>query len=85
VRLKRRAGRKDLRNNSASLVGIVHRGRKAIVRRVIVVKVARVATIAVQTEDPVEGDPKVVTKAVPVVAAVDDLSKDSPPRSSWRS
>jgi hypothetical protein len=73
---------------AANLAEIVHRA--AIVRRAIVNKVVRVATIAVQTGVPVaavkaEGDLKVVTKDVPVVAAVDGPSKDSPPRSSWRS
>jgi hypothetical protein len=72
---------------AANLAEIVHRA--AIVRRVIVVKVAPVATIAVQTGVPVaavkvEVDQRVGMKEDPAEAG-DDLSKDSPPRSSWRS
>jgi hypothetical protein len=77
VRLKRRDGRKDHRSNSASLAGIVHRGRKAIVLRVaragmIGVLVAAVKVEVVKAEDA----PKDATKAGRVVAE-DDPSKGS--------
>jgi len=69
---------------AANLAEIVHRA--AIVRRAIVNKVVRVATIVVPVAAvKVEVDQRVVTRDVRVVAAVDDPSKGLPPKSSWRS
>jgi hypothetical protein len=71
VRLKRRADRKDHRNNSASLVGIVHRGRKAIVHRAV-----RVVTTAVRV---------VVAKAGEDLRAGQVAAADVPLKGSLRS
>jgi len=69
---------------AASLVGIVHRGRKAIVRRRVVhagtigVRVAAVKVVVKAEVVKVEEDPKAGREAA------DDLSKGSR-KSNWRS